>query len=45
MAVCYHHKINCIYLPAHTSHGLQALDNAPVSILRGAYQAEVEKLN
>lgn len=36
---------NCLYLPAHTSHGLQALDNAPFAALKRAFEAEVETLN
>lgn len=45
MTFCFRHNINCVYLPAHTSHGLQALDNAPFSVLKGAYEREIETLN
>lgn len=45
MVFCYHHNINCLYLPAHTSHGLQALDNAVFACLKRAYESEVEQLN
>lgn len=45
MTFCFHHNINCLYLPAHTSHGLQALDNAPFASLKRAYESEIEKLN
>lgn len=45
MILCFSRNINCCWLPSHTSHGLQALDNGVFSVLKGAYEKEVEQLN
>lgn len=45
MTFCFNHNINCLYLPAHTSHGLQALDNAVFACLKRAYEAQIDQLN
>jgi hypothetical protein len=43
MTMCYRHNINPCWLPAHTSHGLQPLDNGIFSVLEGAFNTESEK--
>lgn len=44
MAACFDHNVNCCWLPSHTSHGLQALDNGVFAVLKGAYQKAVSTL-
>lgn len=37
MEICYFNNIELCFLPAHTSHGLQPLDNGPFNALKSAY--------
>lgn len=41
MATCFTNNVYCCYLPAHTSHGLQPLDNGPFNALKAAYRKEL----
>ncbi len=43
MAICFQNNIFCCYLPAHTSHGLQPLDNGPFNALKAAYRKELSQ--
>lgn len=45
MDACYHHNVQPCLLPAHTSHGLQPLDNGIFAVLKNALDQEAEKLN
>ena len=45
MAMCYFNNINCCYYPAHTSHGLQPLDNGPYNALKTAYRKQLSRLS
>ncbi|KAK8036838.1 transposase [Apiospora phragmitis] len=44
MAICFLNNVYCCYLPEHTSHGLQPLDNGPFNALKAAYRRELQKL-
>jgi hypothetical protein len=41
MVACFLNNVFCCYLPAHTSHGLQPLDNGPFNALKAAYRREL----
>ena len=41
MYLCYQHKIHLLYLPAHTSHVLQPLDQSVFGPLKAAYKKEL----
>ena len=43
MATCFINNVFCCYLPAHTSHGLQPLDNGPFNVLKATYRKELDK--
>lgn len=45
MATCFLNNVFCLYLPAHTSHGLQPWDNGPSAVLKGAYCKALAKLS
>ena len=45
MTLCYLNNINCCYYPAHTSHGLQPLDNGPYNALKAAYRKHLARLS
>ena len=45
MTLCYLNNINCCYYPAHTSHGLQPLDNGPYNSLKAAYRKHLARLS
>lgn len=38
MSICFFNNVYCCFLPAHTSHGLQPLDNGPYNALKYAYR-------
>ncbi len=44
MTVCFMHNVYLCFLPAHTSHGLQPLDNGVFNLLKAAYRLELAKL-
>ena len=44
MTLCFFNNINCCYYPAHTSHGLQPLDNGPYNALKSAYRKNLSQL-
>ncbi|KAK8859480.1 Pogo transposable element with ZNF domain [Apiospora arundinis] len=44
MAVCFLNNVYCCCLPAHTSHGLQPLDNGVFNSLKVAYRRVFGKL-
>jgi len=44
MATCFLNNVYCCYLPAHTSHGLQPLDNGIFNVVKAFYRKELEKL-
>jgi hypothetical protein len=44
MAKCWENNIFLLFLPAHTSHGLQPLDNGVFNVLKAAYRKELSKL-
>ncbi|KAK8074017.1 DDE superfamily endonuclease domain-containing protein [Apiospora phragmitis] len=44
MAECFLNNVYCCYLPAHTSHGLQPLDNGVFNSLKACYRRELGKL-
>ncbi|KAK6063722.1 transposase [Seiridium cupressi] len=43
MVSCYRNNVFLCFLPAHTSHGLQPLDNGVFNILKAAYRRELAK--
>ena len=43
MAPCFLNNIYCCYLPAHSSHRLQSLNNRVFNALKAAYQQELER--
>lgn len=45
MVECFRTNIFLAYLPAHTSHGLQALDNGIFNVLKVAYEKLISQLN
>jgi DDE superfamily endonuclease len=45
MVTCYENNVNLCYLPSHTSHGLQPLDNGCYNVLKRAYRKELRKYN
>lgn len=45
MTMCYRHNIHPCWLPAHTSHGLQPLDNGIFSVFKGAFDKAMEDIN
>jgi hypothetical protein len=44
MTTCYMHNVYLCFLPAHTSHGLQPLDNGVFNVLKAAYRIELSNL-
>lgn len=44
MTICALNHVYCCFLPAHTSHGLQPLDNGIFNVSKLAYRAELAKL-
>lgn len=44
MTLCYQNNISCCYYPAHTSHGLQPLDNGPYNALKSFYRSHLARL-
>ncbi len=44
MAICFINNIYLCFLPAHTSHGLQSLDNGIFNLVKAAYRSELNKL-
>src|ERR1700733_4745669 len=44
MTVCFLYNIYLCFLPAHTSHGLQPLDNGVFNVLKAAYRKELSRL-
>lgn len=44
MATCFQNNVYCLYLPAHTSHGLQPWDNGPFAVEKNAYRRELSQL-
>lgn len=45
MTMCYRHNVHPCWLPAHTSHGLQPLDNGIFSVFKGAFDKSMEDIN
>lgn len=45
MAVCLAANVNLLFLPAHTSHGIQPLDNGIIAAEKAAWEKEAEKLS
>lgn len=45
MAACFLNNIYLLFLPAHTSHGLQPWDNGPFGVLKVAYRKELSHLS
>lgn len=45
MAACYLNNIYLLFLPAHTSHGLQPWDNGPFGVLKVAYRRFLSQLS
>jgi hypothetical protein len=45
MASCFKNNVFLCFLPAHTSHGLQPLDNGVFSVLKNEYRKSLTKLN
>lgn len=43
--MCYFNNVYCCYLPAHTSHGLQPLDNGPFNVVKAKYKRELDAYN
>lgn len=44
MTVAFLNNVNLCFLPAHTSHGLQPLDNGPYNALKTAYRKQLQLL-
>ncbi|KAF3770200.1 hypothetical protein M406DRAFT_234132, partial [Cryphonectria parasitica EP155] len=44
IASCYLNNVFLCFLPAHTSHSLQPLDNGIFAVLKAAYRKELQKL-
>ncbi|KJZ73083.1 hypothetical protein HIM_07467 [Hirsutella minnesotensis 3608] len=44
MALCFFNNVYLCFLPAHTSHGLQPLDNGVFNATKTAYRKELSKL-
>jgi hypothetical protein len=44
MSICFENNIFCCFLLAHTSYGLQPLDNDVFNVVKGAYRKELSKL-
>ena len=42
---CKQHKIELLYLPAHSSHVLQPLDLAPFSVVKSSYRGQIRELS
>ena len=42
--LCKLHRIQLLYLPAHTSHVLQPLDLAPFSVIKSSYRRQIQEL-
>lgn len=45
MATCFLNNVYCLYLPVHTSHGLQPWDNGPFAVEKGAYRRYLSQLS
>lgn len=45
MVTCFLNNVYCCYLPAHTSHGLQPLDNGPFNALKLFYKQFLAQYN
>lgn len=44
MSICFMNHVLLCFLPAHTSHGLQPLDNSVFSAVKNVYQKELRQL-
>jgi hypothetical protein len=44
MATCFLNNVDCCYLAAHCSHGLQPLDNGVFNASKAAYRRELERV-
>jgi len=42
---CKQHKVELLYLPAHSSHILQPLDLAPFSVIKSNYRRQIQELS
>ena len=42
--MCFNNNIYLCFLPAHTSHGLQPLDNGIFNAVKAAYRKELSSL-
>ena len=42
--LCKQHRVDLLYLPAHSSHILQPLDLAPFSVVKSKYQGQIREL-
>ena len=44
MTICFLNNVYLCFLPAHTSHGLQPLDNGIFNVIKAAYRKELSQL-
>ncbi len=44
MTIAFENNVNFCFLSAHTSHGLQPLDNGPYNALKAAYRKHMQML-